>query len=219
MSGDAFDTFDEFEVKEIREKVSDPLMGYNRFMTKFNDKVYFWFFKPVARAYSFVAPEVVRISVSRFFKNLAWPIRGFNNLLQLKFRCAGIETARFAVNTTVGVAGFFDPARSWLNLCPCPEDFGQTLGHYGVGPGIPLVIPFVGPSNIRDAMGLVPDYYLDPVSYIKDWKTAFAVDTYGRFNTVSLHIGEYEKLREGAVDWYIFMRNAYEQNREKAIGE
>lgn len=214
-----FNTFDEFNIKESKAEVFDPLISYNRFMTKFNDKAYFWFFKPVARAYSEVTPQLVRVSVSRFFKNLAWPIRVVNNLLQLKFKRAGIETARFAVNTTMGIAGFTDPARAWLHLSPCPEDFGQTLGLYGVGPGIPIVLPFIGPSNVRDAIGLVPDHFLDPVTYLDDWEAAIAIRTYSRLNTVSLHIGEYERLKEGAVDWYIFLRNAYEQNREQAIGE
>lgn len=219
MDGNAFDTFDEFDVQEARAEVFDPLMGYNRFMTAFNDKVYFWFFKPVAQAYAKVAPEVVRVSVSRFFKNLAYPIRGANNLLQLKLKRAGIETARFVVNTTIGIAGFADPAQSRFDLSPCPEDFGQTLGRYGVGPGIPVVLPFIGSSNLRDSISLLPDYYLDPVTYYRDRTAALVIKTYGRFNMVSLHIGEYEKLKEGALDWYIFMRNAYAQNREKAIGE
>lgn len=219
MGPDEFDTFDEFYDQGSMQKVYDPLIGYNRFMTKFNDKLYFWFFKPVAQAYSKVAPEAFRIAVSRFFKNLAYPVRGVNNLLQLKFRRAGIETARFVVNSTIGIAGFADPAQSWLHLYPCPEDFGQTLGRWGMGSGVPIVLPVIGPSNVRDTIGLVPDYFLDPLTYYQDRKTALAIKTYGRFNKVSLHIGEYEKMKQGAVDWYIFMRNAYEQNREEAIGE
>lgn len=215
---DAFDEFSEFDDTQAIE-VYDPLNGYNRCMTRFNDKVYFWFLKPLAQGYSAVVKEPARQAVGRFFANLGYPVRVVNNLLQLKIRQAGIETARFGVNTTTGLLGLFDPARSWLELEPCPEDFGQTLGYYGVDRGFHIVLPFLGPSNLRDAFGEVPDYFLDPVIYIDDFEIRLAITGIKVVNFTSLHIGQYEVLKADAVDLYIFLRNAYEMKRLKEIEE
>lgn len=216
-----FDEFGEFEDKEGTggEKVFDPLSGYNRFMTGVNDKIYFWLLKPVSTGYSKVTPKVVRSSVNRFFKNLGYPVRFVNNVLQLKIRQAGVETARFLVNTTVGVAGFADPAAKWMDLEACPEDFGQTLGVYGVGGGVPLVLPLMGPSNLRDSIALVPDVFLNPLHYVEPVEASLGLSAYERVNYISLHLGEYEKLKKDAIDWYIFTRDAYKQSREKKIKE
>lgn len=201
------------------EPVFDPLSGYNRVMTQVNDKLYFWVLKPVAQGYSAVLPEGARLAVGRFFRNLLMPVRFVNNLLQLKPKRAGTELARFVVNTTIGVLGFGDPAATSLGLQAFPEDFGQTLGHYGVGSGFPVVLPVLGPSNLRDALGLIPDYFLDPVSYIEETRVQLAVRAYDRVNYTSLHIGEYESLKKDAVDLYTFLRDGYEQRRIKQIEE
>ena len=218
--------FDELDEAASPPPVFDPLIGYNRLMTRFNDKVYFWVLKPLATGYARVAPEPVRLSVARFFNNLGYPVRLVNDMLQLKIKQAGVETTRFIVNTTAGVAGFGDPAKSWLKLESRSEDFGQTLGHYGIGGGFPLVLPFLGPSNLRDALARVPDYFLDPVSYLPDDDNVagvnlavVGVDIYERVNYVSLHLGDYEQMKNSALDWYVFLRNAYQQHREAQIRE
>ncbi len=215
---DEFDEFDEFNNEEVKE-VYDPLSGYNRFMTRVNDKMYIWFFKPVAQGYSFIVREPVRLSIAKFFNNLGFPVRFANNLLQLKIKQAGIETARFGVNTTIGLIGFFDPARSWLELEPYPEDFGQTLGYYGVGTGFHIVLPLLGPSNLRDTIGKLPDYLLDPAIYVDEPEILMAVYCVKIVNATSLYIGQYEVLKEDAVDLYILLRNAYETKRLKDIEE
>lgn len=201
------------------EPVSDPLYGYNRFMTRVNDKVYFWVLKPVAQGYRAVAPEPMRLAVGRFFRNLLMPVRFTNNLLQLKPGQAGTELARFALNTTVGVLGFGDPATSRFGLQAYPEDFGQTLGYYGVGSGFHIVLPLLGPSNLRDALGLIPDHFLNPVNCIDDSQTRLAIRIYDRVNFTSLHIGEYESLKRDAVELYPFLRDTYEQRRSRLIEE
>lgn len=216
---DEFDEFDEFEDENEAKPVADPLSGYNRWMTGVNDKLYFWALKPAATGYAKVTPAVARRSVGRFFKNLGYPLRFVNNLLQLKIKRAGVETARFVVNTTVGVAGLADPARWWMDLEAYPEDFGQTLGHYGVGGGWHLVLPVLGPSNMRDAVSKFPDRLLNPVAYVEPSEVSIAISVYDRINYTSLYLGEYERLKQDAVDWYVFLRNAYEQNREKKIQE
>ncbi len=209
---------DEF-AEQTEEDVFDPLSGYNRVMTQVNDKLYFWVLKPVAKGYQKVVPTGARRAVVRFFNNLLFPVRFVNNSLQLKFRQAGIELGRFCVNTTAGVLGFGDPAKRWFGWEAQPEDFGQTLGHYGVGGGFHVVLPLLGPSNLRDMAGLIPDYILDPVSQVEGDSSELAVRSYERINHTSLHIGEYESLKKDAVDLYPFLRDTYEQNRKKKIEE
>ena len=188
-------------------------------MTGVNDKIYFWVLKPVAQGYRAVIPEPARLAVGNFFHNLLMPVRFTNNLLQLKPKEAGTELARFAINTTLGFFGFADPAEVNFNLQPYPEDFGQTLGHYGVGSGFHIVLPILGPSNLRDTIGLIPDHFLDPITYVDDWETRLAIRSYKAVNHTSLHIGEYESIKKDAVDLYPFLRDAYEQRRQKLIEE
>ena len=221
---DEFEFEDEFELENdfedaTPEPVIDPLSGYNRLMTQINDKAYFWVLKPVAKGYSFVVPEGGRLALGRFFRNLLMPVRFVNNLLQLKPKQAGTELARFALNSTVGVLGLFDPAENRYGLQPYPEDFGQTLGYYGVGSGFHIVLPLLGPSNLRDTLGLIPDYYLDPITYVDDFETRMALRAFKMVNHTSLHIGEYESLKRDAVDLYTFLRDGYEQRRKKLIEE
>ena len=226
--GDDFE--DEFAAEDTLD-VFDPLSGYNRAMTVFNDKFYFWLAKPVSKGYSYIVPEPARLSVSRFFKNILFPVRFLNNILQLKFKGAGIELSRFCINSTVGILGLADPAKEWFELEAYPEDFGQTLGHYGVGGGFHIVLPFLGPSNLRDLAGMVPDYYADPVQLVQladadidelvdvDKDDELAIRSYDIINRTSLHMGEYETLKNDALDLYTFLRDAYESNRKKKIEE
>ncbi len=216
--GDPFALEDEF-TSPAAEPVFDPLSGYNRLMTQVNDRIYFWVLKPVAQGYAVVLPEGARLAVGRFFRNLLMPVRFVNNVLQLKPEQAATEVVRFIINTTAGVLGFGDPAADSLGLQAYPEDFGQTLGHYGVGSGFHIVLPLLGPSNLRDTLGLIPDYFLDPVSYIEETRVQLVVRTYDRVNYTSLHIGEYESLKKDAVDLYTFLRDGYEQRRVRQIEE
>jgi len=158
------------------------------------------------------------VAINRFFNNLFFPVRFVNNVLQFKIKGAGTELARFCLNSTVGILGFRDPAKDWLGLKAYPEDFGQTLGHYGIGGGFHIVLPVLGPSNLRDAIALVPDYHLDPVSYTED-EYEVAIRSFNTINYSSLHIGEYESLKKDALDLYTFLRDAYEQKREKEVRE
>ncbi|MDZ7830838.1 MAG: VacJ family lipoprotein [Desulfobacterales bacterium] len=213
-----FDEFEEFE-SEDEPGVFDPLIGYNRIMTRVNDRLYFWVLKPSARAYGAVMPKFARQCIRRFFDNLGFPVRFANNLLQLKLAAAGIETARFSVNSTLGIAGFMDPAKEGFNLTPKEEDFGQTLGHYGLSGGFHLVLPLLGPSNFRDTLGAVPDDYLDPVYYVPDIYISAGAPVFRIVNQTSLSLGQYESFSKDAMDMYILFRNAYEQNRKREVEE
>ncbi len=227
---EGFDEFEDEFTEAETPTVSDPLIAYNRAMTKFNDKFFDVLLSPASRAYNTVVPEGGRIGVRRFFKNLFYPLRFANNVLQIKYERAAVETARFLVNSTVGLLGFFDPAKEWFALEAYPEDFGQTLGFYGVGPGFHLVLPFLGPSNLRDTIGLIPDTYMVPITYIPQMQLsgtsesdrvfiAFGVESYRRLNDASLSLEEYESLRRDALDLYTFLRDAYERNRQVKIKE
>ena len=161
----------------------------------------------------------MRQGISNFFDNLLFVVRFVNNLLQVKILNAGEEFLRFIINSTIGVLGLWDAADTLFGLEAHKEDFGQTLGYWGVGAGPHMVLPFLGPSNLRDTVGLAPDYYMDPKRFIDESEDELAVKVFEQVNNASLHIGEYENLKKDALDLYPFLRDAYEQNRKKKISE
>jgi len=213
------------EFKE--EEVYDPFSGYNRFMTDFNDKAYDYVIKPVAKGYKWALHEDVRESIDNFFKNLYFPMRFVNNVLQGKMRNAAEESVRFVVNSTAGVLGLFDPAKKYCELEPHDEDFGQTLGFYGVGSGPHIVLPLLGPSNLRDTISLYPDSLLSPIDYternydtLTDTPAGYlGAKTVEKINYVSLNIDWYDDIKRDAVDLYPYLRDMYEQYRDKKIKE
>jgi len=217
--------FKDIQVDTQGKGVFDPLTGFNRLMYRFNDKLYFWVLKPVSKGYGKIVSEDGRIALKRFFKNLSFPVRFVNNVLQGKFKQTGIETLRFVMNSTLGILGISDPAYSLLNLQAYEEDFGQTLGHYGAGDGFPLVLPFLGPSNLRDAIGIIPDLFFYPIAFL-DPETRSAINRvflgvkiWEIVNRTSLRIGFYENLKKDALDPYTLMRDTYKQNRDAKIKE
>lgn len=193
-------------------EVNDPLESYNRFMYSFNDKVDKAVFKPVAQGYNYVMPDPVNKSVSNFFSNLNEVTVIVNDILQFKFNQAIYDTGRFVTNSTIGVLGLFDIA-SMSGLEKHDEDFGQTLGYWGVDTGPYIVWPFIGPSNIRDTAGLVGDYYTDPVTYVKgpDARNPLLITRIvdKRANLLSAE----KVLDEAATDEYSYVRDAYLQRR------
>ncbi len=198
--------------------IADPLEPVNRVVFTVNDRLYFWCLKPVARGYKALTPERGRIWIQNFFRNVATPARLVNCVFQGKFRGAATELSRFVINTTVGVAGFGDPARTRWGLRPRPEDFGQTLAVYGIGTGPYLELPILGPSSLRDALGRVADFFLDPIHYLRvnPWER-MGIRAYDRLNTTSLHLGEYEQLKAAALDPYVALRDAYAQHRAREV--
>lgn len=221
-----FDSFED-EFKTSKKEVYDPLEGYNRTMTTFNDFVYLNILEPTAKGYATVVPEPARVGVSNFIYNLKFPIRFLNNLLQLKFENAFKEVGRFTLNTAFGLLGFLDPATNQLHMEKYNEDFGQTLGYFGVGEGFHVVLPFLGPSNLRDIVGLAADGYISPLTdtsalnyKIPDRsEKSLAISVFSAVNKVSLNIGKYENIKKDAIDLYPFLRDTYNQKREKEIRE
>ena len=234
---EGFDDEFEDEFGAAEKEVFDPLSGYNRVMTDFNDSHYVWVLDPVARGYRLVLPYAARRGVKNFFHNLLFPLRFVNNALQLKIKNAGEEFLRFSINSTIGILGFWDPAKEWFDLEAHEEDFGQTLGYYGVGGGFHVVLPFLGPSNVRDMFSLYPDMQMDPVNYVENRpynfpkqegeyqgvskQTLQEVDLtlLKTINRESLRIGQYANLKKDAIELYPFLRDVYEQNRAKLIKE
>jgi phospholipid-binding lipoprotein MlaA len=203
----------EAEIKPI----PDPLEPVNRAVFQFNDRLYFWVIKRTAQGYKFVMPKIARRGVSNFFSNLAMPIRAVNCLLQADVKRTGVELGRFGVNTTVGVLGFGDPATGW-GLRRQREDFGQTLGTYGMGPIIYIVWPVFGPSSVRGTARLVGDSFLHPLKYYPPSTAArIGIKAYDRLNEASLRIGQYESIKEGALDPYVAFRNGFHQHRQHLV--
>jgi len=211
-----------FPGEEVVEEgiIADPLEPLNRAFFNFNDRLYFWFLKPVATGYNKAIPEPLRVSVRNFFSNLFMPVRAVNCLLQGKIEGFGIEITRFLLNSTMGVLGFGDPANVVFNISKKDEDFGQTLGFIGIGPGIYINWPILGPSSLRDTVGLIGDGFLDPVNYlVPHTRYNMGVKAYEKLNGTSLVLGEYESLKKAALDPYVSLRNAYYQHRQHKIRE
>jgi len=213
------DVFSDEGTEEVAVGVADPFEDWNRAMFLFNDKLYFWLLKPVTRGYKAVMPTPVRRGVRNFFHNITAPVRMVSALLQGKGRAASAELTGFLINSTVGVLGFGDPAKRWPELSPSEEDLGQTLATYGIGDGFYIVWPVLGPSTLRDSVGMVGDWFLDPASYVEPFEADVAVWAVENVNDTSFRIGDYESLKEAAIDPYIALRNAYIQNRKKKVGE
>ena len=204
------------------ERVNDPLEPLNRATHGFNkafDKV---LMKPVAEFYRALVPGFLRRGITNILDNLMAPFTLANDLLQGKVERGGNTIARFAINSTVGIGGFFDPATDW-GIEKHKEDFGETLAVWGVGEGFYLVLPFFGPSNPRDFVGLGVEFFADPVSLYLDAEdqrelriartSLEIIDARERF------IDPLEDLERNSSDLYAAMRSAYRQNRAYRISD
>ncbi|MDD0973971.1 VacJ family lipoprotein [Pseudomonas fontis] len=188
----------------------DPWESVNRPIFRFNDTVDTYAFKPLAQGYQFVTPQFLQDGINNMYRNLGEVTNLANNVLQLKPQAAGVDTARLIFNTTFGLAGFFDVGTK-MGLQRNDEDFGQTLGYWGVSSGPYVMLPLFGPSTVRDTVAKYPDTFTEPYRYINHVPTRnsmLALDAVnGRAQLLSS-----EKLIRG--DKYTFIRNAYLQNRE-----
>ena len=194
----------------------DPFEPLNRGIYHFNDGVDTVLLKPAAEVYRGVLPQFVRTGVSNFYSNINDVIVALNNLLQGKFLNAASDVGRIVVNTTVGVLGVLDVA-THIGLEKHDEDFGQTLGYWGIGPGPYLVIPLLGPSSVRDAIGRFVDFKTDPLTYVnptRDRNVLWGV----RFVNRRSELLETSRILEtAALDPYEFLRDAYLQRRRNLV--
>lgn len=194
----------------------DPLEPYNRSMFAFNDAVDRTVLKPVATAYRDNVPSLIRQGVNNFFANLedAWSV--VNNLLQFKGAAAAESFMRFNVNTFFGLAGVLDVA-SEMGMEKHPEDFGQTLGHWGIGPGPYVVLPLLGPSSVRDTVALPVDYKGDLVTRVEDVPARNSLAGLRIVDTRAKYLGLDKVMEQAALDKYSFTRDAYLQRRRSAV--
>ncbi|MFQ5479310.1 MAG: VacJ family lipoprotein [Candidatus Binatia bacterium] len=198
--------------------IKDPFEVMNRGTFWFNDQLDAFILEPVAIGWDFIVPDGVQTAVGNFFENLGFPVVFVNDLLQGKLRQATHDVGRFVMNTTIGLGGLLDPA-SHYGLERSNEDFGQTLGRWGSGSGPYLVLPLLGPSNPRDALGLAVDTVARVWPFFVDSTITWSAAGADTINTRSLLLEEVEVAKEGSLDYYAAVRNAYTQRRESLIGD
>jgi phospholipid-binding lipoprotein MlaA len=209
----------------------DPWEPLNRGTFAFNETLDKYAIEPVATAWDFVIPGAVQTGIQNFFENLNMPIVFVNDLLQAKPAAAGWDLMRFLYNTTFGLAGFFDVA-TMLEMPDNDEDFGQTLGVWGVPPGPYFVIPILGPSTVRDTGGLLVDTTVASYAYftpfwtsvvgLDTWETVGAsigVKAFELMNLRAIYLEEIDGSRADAFDYYVFVRNAFLQNRRAKVAD
>ncbi len=194
----------------------DPFEGYNRAMYDFNSDFDKALFRPVAEAYDEYVPRPVNTGISNFFSNLDDVLVLLNDLLQLKFAQAASDLSRLAWNSTVGLFGLIDVATP-MGLPKHNEDFGQTLGAWGVGSGPYLVLPFLGPSSVRDGTGLLADWQVDPVMQVENPDERWGLVVTNAVDTRAGLLRASNILETAALDPYVFMRDAYLQRRQNLV--
>jgi phospholipid-binding lipoprotein MlaA len=198
----------------------DPYQSSNRKVFAFNEGLDDWVLDPVAHGWRKITFERLRSSVDKFFVNLGFPRRVVTNLGQGKFVHAGSEVGRFVINSTVGLLGFFDPA-THFGMKLYDEDFGQMFGYWGIGTGPYWVLPVFGPSDPRDAVGLVFDTLFD-LRTIASFTPVITLAWTGAVQTVNrraIYDEDIDKARASALDFYVFLRDAYLQRREALVAD
>ncbi len=220
------DSFEDEFTQDEATQSTDDFNAYNRAMTSFNDVFYSSVLDPVSKVYGDVVPQPFRLGISNFIQNLQFPVRLANNLLQFKLQNSAEEFESFLTNSTIGLGGLMNPAQDILLIPVHDEDFGQTLGYYNIVPGPHIVLPFLGPSNARDLLGVTLDAYASPwvnVRGLERYKIpnnlaqSVGVIAVQMTNKNSLNPGVYESLKKDALDLYPFFKDAYEQKRAAQI--
>jgi phospholipid-binding lipoprotein MlaA len=208
---------DEVDWEEGESLVWDPFEPVNRGIFQFNETLDAWFMEPVATGWDFLMPIRVQLCVANFFTHLTLPVRFANDVLQLKLVKAFDDTGRFVVNSVVGVGGLFDPATHLAGIPRHDEDFGQTLGHWGVPPGPYLVLPLLGPSNPRDGVGLAVDSLGAIQTFFFSFPILASAAAVNAINDRSLTLEQVRAERESAFDFYAAVRTGYSQFRENLV--
>jgi phospholipid-binding lipoprotein MlaA len=192
--------------------VSDPFEPVNRSIFRFNEYADKYVARPVAKGYQFIFPPIIRTGVNNFFDNISYPVDIINAALQGKFKQAGLDTSRLIINSTIGVFGFMDPATD-VGLANNHEDFGQTLGAWGIPQGPYIMVPFFGPRTIRSGAGDLADIYVNPQFWLFSSSVQTKLNILWLIHQRSTLIGIDEEVQR-AFDRYAFVRDAYIQNRQ-----
>jgi len=219
-SGETFDDLDEYAVVDM----ADPLEKLNRATFWFNDKVYLCLFGPLSKGYEKLLPSPARKGIDNAFENVKFPVRVVNSALQGKFKRVGLHTEKFLLNTVFGVGGLVRVSDKFPVLADLPEeDTGKTFAKWGMGHGAYIVIPILGPSSVRDGVGLLGDYAMNPVNWGIYW--------YGKYDWTSIppsvntlrvlpaQLGTYNDTKRDAIDPYVSIRSGYLQFRQQAVNK
>jgi phospholipid-binding lipoprotein MlaA len=217
-SAAASDDLDEYAVVEI----ADPLEKINRGTFWLNDKLYLLIFRPISKGYEKVIPKPARKGIDNAYDNIKFPVRLVNHALQGKFKRVGRETEKFLLNTVVGVGGLIRVSDKVPMLAELPDqDTGLTFAKWGMGHGAYIVIPFLGPSSVRDGIGLLGDYAMNPVNFAIYWHDApdwtLIPPSGNTLRALPSQLGAYDAAKNDAIDPYIAVRSAYVQFREEAV--
>lgn len=194
----------------------DPFEGFNRSMYDFNDMLDRNVLKPVAQGYNYVLPNPVNKSISNAFNNIDDVVVIFNDIMQLKPTQTGSDIGRFLINSTVGIGGLFDVAKE-VDLVKHEEDFGQSMGYWGIGNGPYLVLPLLGPMTVRDGIGSGVDAFADPLNYIEPDAALYSVQLLEVVDKRAGLLSATKILKEAALDPYLFVRDAYLQKRRNLV--
>lgn len=217
----ATDYLDDSSYEETGEygSIYDPLEPLNRVIFTFNDRLYLWVIDPVATGYSKVVPTDFRTVISNFFYNLGEPVRFANCLLQGRWTDSGLVLSRFLINSTAGVFGLADPAGKEFAIRRIPASLGQTFGVWGIGDGVYLVIPVLGPSTLRDFTGTIGESFARGMytPWGDDFSTSTAIYGAQGINEASLHLGRYQDMKSISLDPYLAFRNGYSQLRQQGL--
>ena len=219
------ESLDEIETAVISD-ISDPFEDVNRKIFWFNDKLDVYAIEPISQVYHDALPEKVRTAVSNFFQNLRYPIFLVSDIFQFKLEQAGNHTARFAINSTIGIVGLFDFASDW-GFERHDEDFGTTLAYYGVSNGPYLVLPILGPSSLRDAFGQVVNISLDPIWHIFDLDISPRIANsvtptlagVRLINNRERYLKAVNLAKSDSLDYYLFVRAEYKKSRDALLND
>ncbi len=205
---------------DVQIEEYDPWEPFNEVMFEFNRGLDRWVLKPVAKGYRKIMPDLFQEMIGNGFDNIRVVPRFINCVLQAKFGGAGREVGRLLINSTLGVGGLFDIAKQEFGIQKCNEDTGQTLGVWGIGPGPYLILPFLPPLTVRDAIGWAADGAMDPLAWVLPFiPDRFAMKAGDTVNDRALNIDLYQGFEEATVELYSALRNAYLQRRIKLISE
>ena len=203
--------------------IADPLKGLNQAIFGFNDAAYIKIFQPFTRQYVRVIPKEARKGVVNFFNNLEYPLRLVGSLLQFRFGLASQETGKFFINTTAGMAGFMNAARVFEGLQPPKEDIGQAFGAWGFKHGFYFVLPFLGPTSLRDFVGRIGGNYVDPISepwtQVDDSTDRLILTAVDTVNDLPEIIDVYNSITGSAIDPYTAVRDAFAQLRAAQVAK
>ncbi len=211
------DDLEEYEITSI----ADPLEPLNRATFSLNHGLYNYVFRPISTVYKAILPKPVRTGISNAFENVKFPVRLVNDTLQGNFHRAGQETGKFLVNTVVGVGGIGRPSDHIPALANVPgADTGQTFAKWGIGHGAYLVLPLLGPSSLRDTVGLAGDYALNPVSWVTIWYGGYAwtlaIPSTNTVRAMPDQLDIYDAATKNTLDRYLAARSSYTQYRSEA---